>query len=66
MPFFSFTFFLTKLIKSIIFSKDAFFELIKKLQCLSDIFASPKVVCISTLSLISAQTFFIAMVLLDF
>ena len=58
MPVFSFTLFFTKLIKSHIFSNEALLLLIKKLLCFSDIFASPKLILLSTFSLISSHTFF--------
>ena len=57
MPVFFLTSSLTKLINLFISEKEAFFELTKKLLCLDEILASPKLISSGTLSRISSQTF---------
>ena len=59
MPVFSKTFLLTKSINFIISLKVAFPLFTKKLQCFSEIHASPKLVSKGTDSFISSQTFFV-------
>ena len=57
MPVFDFTFFLMNLIRFSISSKQAFLLLIRKLQCFSEMAASPKEVFKGTDFLINCQTF---------
>ncbi len=57
MPVFFLTSSLTKLINLFISEKEAFFEFTKKLLCLDEILASPKLISSGTLSRISSHTF---------